>query len=93
MFLQDRASYSSQAVHDDIYTPEHDFFLVVLVYFLLIEWSADVIEYTQDEPHPEIVLASELIWFAIVNCVFQIVFAYFQQSVAVYINKLVTFFS
>lgn len=50
------SSEVSKVIHDDIYTPKENFFLVVGLICALGESRTNVVEYTQEKPHPKIVL-------------------------------------
>lgn len=47
----------SKVIHDDVNTPEENFFLVICIFRALGESRTDVVEYPDEEPHPEIVLS------------------------------------
>jgi hypothetical protein len=48
---------AAEVIHDDVYTPEEDFFLAVCLICVLGESRTDMVENTYEEPHPEIVLS------------------------------------
>lgn len=77
----------AKVVHDDVYAPEDQFFLDAL----FLSDSSDVVEHSDGEPHPQIVLFTENFCSSVVDCVFEVVFADSQQHCLVFIEVVVHF--
>jgi len=64
---------TSQMIHDNVYAPKHDLFLIVGLLFCL-QVGPYVVEDSYEKPDPDVVLPGLGLAFAIVDGVFQKIF-------------------